>query len=150
MPITVTSLSSQDYTQWSSLWAQYLSETANTTLPESQFHSTFARLVAPDGDIHGLVLRDSETGSLLGLAHFTGLASPWSEKRICYMSDLFVAVNERNKGYGRRLLNAVAEAGRLLNCRRVSWITGTDNVVARRLYDKLAASKDVYYRWDLD
>ncbi|KAF2451130.1 putative acetyltransferase [Karstenula rhodostoma CBS 690.94] len=150
MAVTVTPLTQQDHTQWATLWRQYLSETATTTLPDSQLHSTFTRLVAPDGDIHGLVLHDSETDNLLGLANFTRLASPWSEKGICYMSDLFVAENERSKGYERMLMDAVAEAGRRFNCRRVSWITQTDNAVARRLYDKLATSKDVYYRWDLE
>ena len=67
------------------------------------------------------------------------------------MLDLFVNSDVRGKGYGRKLINATAEAAqnRPGGCLRVYWVTQHGNATARKLYDTLASTEFVMYRMPL-
>lgn len=54
----------------------------------------------------------------------------------------------RGKGYGRKLIQAVAHEARLKGCFRLQWATQHGNP-ARKLYDELAVCEFVNYRMDL-
>jgi GNAT superfamily N-acetyltransferase len=55
-----------------------------------------------------------------------------------YLQDLFVDAAMRGIGGGRQLIEAVGNAAREAGATRMYWQTRHDNVVARRLYDRLA------------
>jgi GNAT superfamily N-acetyltransferase len=54
--------------------------------------------------------------------------------KFLYVDDLVTAAEERGRGIGARLLDAAAEEGKKLGCRRLVLDTGLDNVLAHRFY----------------
>jgi GNAT superfamily N-acetyltransferase len=132
-------LSSTDYQQWLGLWNQYLVFYKHT-LPLSQTDLTFARLITEDSDLHGLVLE--EQGVLFGIAHFSFTSSTWDENKNLYLEDLFVDPASRGKGYGRALIEAVAEVGKENNASKLYWQTHRDNATAQKLYETLASKSE--------
>lgn len=54
--------------------------------------------------------------------------------RFLYVDDLVSAESERRQGLGARLLDAVAEEGRGLGCRRLVLDTAIDNALGHRFY----------------
>ena len=61
---------------------------------------------------------------------------------------MFVDPSVRAKGYGRKMIQAVAEQAKEMGCFRLEWATKHDNP-ARKLYDELAACDFVEYRMKL-
>lgn len=61
------------------------------------------------------------------------------------MEDLFIDPELRGQGYGRRMIQQVAELAKQQDCLRVEWATKFDNP-ARKLYDELAECSFVEYR----
>jgi GNAT superfamily N-acetyltransferase len=132
-------LSSADYQQWLGLWNQYLVFYKHT-LPLTQTELTFSRLTASESDLHGIVLE--EQGTLLGIAHFSYTSSTWEKNKDLYLEDLFVDPASRGKGYGRELIEAVAEVGKENNASRLYWQTHRDNATAQKLYETLASKSE--------
>jgi GNAT superfamily N-acetyltransferase len=75
----------------------------------------------------------------------TGVVS----ERCADLKDLFVDLEVRGKGLGRKLTQAVADVAREKGYMRVQWVTKHDNIAARKLYDTLAESQFVQYRMTL-
>jgi GNAT superfamily N-acetyltransferase len=74
----------------------------------------------------------------------------WSRVPTCYLQDLFVDPVARGGGYGRALIEAVADAARERGADRLYWLTQETNDTARRLYDRLARySGFIVYRYPL-
>jgi GNAT superfamily N-acetyltransferase len=132
-------LSSADYQQWLGLWNQYLIFYKHT-LPLTQTELTFSRLTASESDLHGIVLE--EQGTLLGIAHFSYTSSTWEKNKDLYLEDLFVDPASRGKGYGRELIEAVAQVGKENNASRLYWQTHRDNVAAQKLYETLSSKSE--------
>jgi hypothetical protein len=61
-----------------------------SSIPETQYQSTFDRLIDPAKDLHCLVLRtpggSEEKRKLFGIAHFYPHQTPWSEKPIMHLN----------------------------------------------------------------
>lgn len=117
MSFSVEPIVESDYEAWTKTFTKYL-EFYETSLPESQHRSTFARLVDPQGNIHGFILRDAEN-KIRGLAHYLFHSNPWTEKPHCYLSDLYVDSSIRGKGYGRALIQKVQETAKENGCARL-------------------------------
>jgi GNAT superfamily N-acetyltransferase len=54
--------------------------------------------------------------------------------RFCYVDDLVVAEQERRKGLGARLLDAVAAEAHAAGCPRLTLDTGFDNLLGQRFH----------------
>lgn len=63
-------------------------------------------------------------------------------------ADLFIDPSARGKGYGRDMIEAVAEEAREQGCLRLQWSTKHENP-ARKLYDQMAKCEFVEYRMQL-
>lgn len=68
-----------------------------------------------------------------------------SERWLTHVEDLFIDPDLRGQGYGRRMIQQVAELAKQQDCLRVEWATKFDNP-ARKLYDELAECSFVEYR----
>ena len=64
---------------------------------------------------------------------------------LTYLEDLIIDPELRGQGYGRRMIQQVAELAKQQDCLRVEWATKFDNP-ARKLYDELAECSFVEYR----
>ncbi|KAJ5590052.1 acyl-CoA N-acyltransferase [Penicillium hetheringtonii] len=148
----ITKLNSNDFDEWAALFRGYI-DFYETTIPEDQYRKTFDRILDPNSDLYALVMRqkqqESENGKMIAIAHFFPQQTPWSEKKIMLLNDLFVDPALRGKGQGRRMIQAVADASKEMGCFRLQWLTKHDNVTARRLYDTMGDASFVQYRMGL-
>jgi GNAT superfamily N-acetyltransferase len=132
-------LSKSDYAGWRTLWDQYLIFYKHE-LTEEQTQLTFERLIDDSFGIHGLVLEVE--GQILGIAHATFRHSTWAQNQELYLEDLFVDPSVRGKGYGRALIEATEELGKLRGAKKLYWQTHQDNATAQRLYDSMAVKSE--------
>lgn len=68
----------------------------------------------------------------------------------CYLQDLFVQTDNRAKGCGKSLIEAIYAEAHKKNCSRVYWLTQETNYQARILYDQVAINTGfIQYRKNL-
>ncbi len=120
---------------WEPLWQGYLRFYKAHQTPE-ETEVTWLRLHDPAEPMFGLGAYID--GNLLGITHYLYHRSFWTIGNYCYLQDLFVAEEARNKGLARALIETVCAEARLVGAARVHWLTQEDNATARALYDKLA------------
>ena len=128
-----------DFDQWLPLWDAYnafYGRTGPTALPRSVSETTWARFLDPAEPVHALVA-DREA-QVLGIAHYLFHASTTSVEPVCYLQDLLTLEQERGRGVGRALIEAVAEQAAAAGASRLYWHTHNTNATARRLYDQVA------------
>ena len=105
----------------------------------------FADLPAGDGSPPDIQSSGALTeGKLVGIAHIIYHRSCWTTGDYCYLQDLFTAGHLRGRGVGRLLIQAVYDAAKARDSRRVYWLTGTGNATAQALYNKLAERLGVF------
>ncbi len=107
--MSVDALQESDFLDWAEIWRQYLEYNGGNSVPEQQYKNTFSRILAEDGDIHALVVRDPETSKIVGLSHFTILPTPWSERSLCHMNGMgpFAAVTRRSDADQSRAIRLI-------------------------------------------
>lgn len=133
----VRKLLKQDYQNWLSLWERYQNfYKVNLTAELSQL--TFNRLIDECEEMGCFVLEADK--ELIGLVHYIFHRSTWTEGNYCYLQDLFVKTDNRAKGCGKILIEAVYAEAHKQNCSRVYWLTQETNYQARILYDQVAVN----------
>ena len=98
---------------------------------------TWARLLDPTEPMHAALALD-QAGRAVGMAHWILHRSTWTIGDSCYLQDLFVASEARNRGVGRHLIEHVLSKARTAGCSRVYWLTHETNRDAMVLYDRVA------------
>lgn len=142
---SILPLAPADFADWLPLWQAYLTF-YKTSVSDEVTRTTFARLTSWAEPMGGFIARD-ESGQAIGLVHWITHRSCWTIGDYCYLQDLIVAPQARNRGVGRALIEAVYEKARALGCSRVHWLTQETNATAMRLYDQVAdRSGFVQYR----
>ncbi len=81
-----------------------------------------------------LVLLAFENGKAVGICACFASFSTFQARPILNIHDIAVEPGHRNRGIGRRLLDAVAEQARQRGCCRITLEVRDDNVTAQRLY----------------
>ncbi|ODM44968.1 hypothetical protein A9O63_19600 [Cereibacter johrii] len=95
-----------------------------------------------------LVLRQ---GRAAGLAHVILRQHSFSSAEVAILEDLWIAPFARRHGLAERLVERLVRGGREQGWRRIEWETGAENLVAQRLYDRIATLDPVRrYRIDLE
>ena len=120
---------------WEPLWRGYL-DFYKTTLPQQTYDTTWARLHDPSEPMW--LLGAYVDGKLLGIVHYLYHRSCWTAGDYCYLQDLFVHEDVRNRGIARALIEAVYREAKAAGASRVHWLTHETNATARALYDTLA------------
>jgi len=135
MAVEVRLLRADERDAWQVLWKGY-QEYYEVNLDDTT-DSLWERLMAddPDGPIC-LVAEDS--GKLLGLVQYLFHGTTWSPKERIYLHDLYTVPASRGQGVGRKLIEAVYDAGRERGCDQVYWMTQDFNKAGRALYDNVA------------
>lgn len=83
-------------------------------------------------------------GVAIGLAVCFRGFSTFAAKPLINIHDLVVLSTHRGRGIGRRLIEAVAEKGRLLDCCKLTLEVLENNQRARRLYDSAGFAQAMY------
>jgi len=131
--IAVGKLEPSERAAWETLFRGYI-EFYQREEPQEMYDRAWDEFQA-GSRIHALGAR--QDGRLVGITHFFVHPST-SGPDVCYLQDLFTAVDARGRGVARALIDAVAEWGSARGCARVYWHTHESNVTARALYDKVA------------
>ncbi len=130
---------------WGALWTGYLAY-YETALPEAVQDTAFARLLSDDPtSFCGLIAWSGDEA--LGLVHWVFHPHMWRPEGICYLQDLFTAPEARNRGIGRRLIEAVYADADARGTPRVYWLTQEFNYPGRMLYDRIGR-KTPFIRYD--
>ena len=98
--------------------------------------TTWARFFDPEEPVFALVAE--RDGRLAGLVHYLFHRSTTLLNPTCYLQDLFTLPDERGRGVGRALIEAVYVQAAAAGSKRVYWHTHEGNVTGRALYDKVA------------
>ena len=136
MTLTIRPLRADDEAGWRRLWAGYLAF-YETTLPETVYATTFARLLDPARPQQNALMAE-QGGRLVGLVHYIYHAHNWRVEDVCYLQDLYVDPDTRGTGAGRALIEAVYAAADANGTPAVYWLTQDFNTTARQLYDRIA------------
>lgn len=86
----ITKLNRNDFDEWSALFRGYI-DFYETSIPEDQYEKTFERILDPESDLYGLVMKrqhagESTDGKMIAIAHFFPQQTPWSEKKIMLLN----------------------------------------------------------------
>ena len=136
---TIRPVERTDFDEWLRLWDGYNSfygRSGATALPAEVSRTTWERFFDPREPVQALVA-DGQT-RLVGLAHCIFHRSTIMIGPTCYLQDLFTVNEERGRGVGRALIEAVYAEAEKAGASRVYWLTQEDNAAARRLYDDVA------------
>lgn len=126
----------EDEAEWRRLWTGYLAF-YQTTVPETVYASTFARLLGDDPQDFSALVAEGD-GKLLGLTHYLFHRHAWKVENVCYLQDLYVDPQTRGTGLGRALIEAVYARADAAGSPAVYWLTQEFNHEARQLYDRIA------------
>jgi GNAT superfamily N-acetyltransferase len=129
----------EDYADWKLLWDGYnefYGRAGSTALPDAITARTWERFFDPAESVFSLIAESD--GRVVGLANYLFHRSTSRPTDVCYLQDLFTAVDQRGRGIGRRLIDGVMESARAAGCCRVYWHTHAQNAAARALYDRTA------------
>ena len=144
MSITVRQITDQDKPAWLSLYLAYL-KFYETEPIESGVALVWQRLTG-EPEIQGLVAEFD--GAVVGIVHFHYQLSTWSDTFNCYLEDLYVSEEARGKGLAPALIAEVKKLALEHNCSELFWITKESNLVARKLYNKVAKISD-FVRYEI-
>lgn len=146
--IIVRSVEKTDYSQWQLLWKKYNSFYGRDSFPSEITQLTWSRFFDTNEPVYAVVAENR--GKILGIVHYLFHRSTIQVELNCYLQDLYVSETMRGQGIARKLIEAVYENAKAAGSKRVYWQTKEDNLVARRLYDKVAElSGFIVYRRDL-
>jgi GNAT superfamily N-acetyltransferase len=133
--IVIRPVGKDERAAWEPLWNGYLAF-YKTALARDVSDLAWTRFHDPDEPM--FALGGYVDGNLAGFAHYLFHRSTWAPHRYCYLEDLFVAEAARGRGLGRALIEAVYEKAQAANASRVYWLTQSNNMQARALYDQVA------------
>ncbi|HEY1415338.1 MAG TPA: GNAT family N-acetyltransferase [Caulobacteraceae bacterium] len=138
-PILVREIRPDDRDRWTQLWDGYNSfygRSGPTALDPAITDTTWNRFFDPEEPVFAFIAE--ARGELLGLVHYLFHRSTTQIAPTCYLQDLFTRQDERGRGVGAALIEAVYVAAKAKGCARVYWQTHETNGVARALYDRIA------------
>ena len=132
-----------DEPAWRRLWSGY-NAFYGTQISEVVTAFTWKRMLDPTSAIFGrvAVVQTAIVGFSVSVLH----EGTWTIAPICYLEDLFVDQNYRNRGVGRLLVEDLVDLAKARGWSRLYWHTQAKNR-ARSVYDKFAVADDfVRYR----
>ena len=145
--MNVRKLKEQDYENWLNLWSGY-QDFYKVNLTQELSQLTFSRLI-DEKEVMGCLVLELDN-KIIGLVHYIFHRSTWTEGNYCYLQDLYVSTDNRAKGCGKTLIEAVYTEAYKEECSRVYWLTQETNYQARILYDQVAINAGfIQYRKDL-
>ncbi len=142
--LAVRDLRAEDRAGWEPLWRGYL-DFYGAVVADDVTDLTFRRLLDPAEDMFCIVAEQG--GDLIGIVQCVLHRSTWTAAPYCYLQDLFVLPDARDRGAGRALIEAVYARADQVGAARVYWLTHETNATARVLYDAVAVrSGFIQYR----
>ncbi|QPB21541.1 GNAT family N-acetyltransferase [Rhizobium sp. 007] len=136
MTTSIRPLQPSDRAAWEPLWAAY-QRFYEVVIPLETTDVTWSRFHDRAEEVYALGAFDGD-GRLTGIVHAIFHRSCWLPQWTCYLQDLYVEADQRGRGTGAALIEAVADLARKNGAGRLYWMTHETNATARRLYDQIA------------
>ena len=93
-------------------------------------------------EVQGIVYEIDD--NIVALAHYRRMPSPLRGQDIGFLDDLYVDPKYRGQKIGEKLINKIKEISKSKDWNLVRWITRSDNVRAKSLYDRMSKKTN----WD--
>ena len=132
----------EDKSQWKNLYRSY-ADFYKIEMTEEILNTVWEWLCNKDHELNGLVYEIDSY--IVGFAHFRRMPSPLRGKYIGFLDDLFVEPKFRGKKIGGKILDELNIISQSKGWNLIRWITQDDNLVAKKLYDRVAEKT----KWDL-
>lgn len=143
--VTIKPLTERDFFAWYALFTEYAAS-ADIELTDEHAMRVWTRLQSDDA--HGVVAAD-EGGETVGLVHFIGLERLLQGDSVFLIEDLFVAEQARRTGVATALVEHVRTRAEDEGRAAVRWVAKSDDLAAKALQDKFAASAGGWVLHDL-
>jgi GNAT superfamily N-acetyltransferase len=130
--------------RWNGAWREHYGRYAQTLgepVDDTIAATMWSWLLANAHGVEAVLAIDGE--QLGGFAHFRPFPRTLDGNEACFLDDLWVAESHRGTGLGRALIERVCDIARERGWTEVRWVTTTDNVLAQRLYDRIATNADL-------
>lgn len=134
-PAVVRPTEPADHDAWASLFAAYR-EFYELEEDHEVVERVWGWIQDPAHETDALVATVDDV--VVGFAHHRFYARPSEGGRGLFLDDLFTSPDLRGNGVARALIERLADIARDGGCAKVRWVTAQDNVVAQRLYDRVA------------
>lgn len=135
----------RDYEAWAALWRDY-GDFYKGEISEEITTVTWNRIIDQESSVGGLVAQ-STSGKLVGFINYVVHRSTWTVGQVCYLEDLFVVEDQRERGVGDMLIHQLIDHARGKFWERVYWICRESNEPARLLFDSVAGGPDGFLRY---
>jgi len=114
--------------------APYVSDEKNKTF--------FSQFINSDNGVLHLYRCDGEA---IGFSTIHHCFSSTRAETVAVLSDLYVVLAHRGKGYGRKLVDHAVEVAKSKGYSRLQWLTAQDNDKAQKLYKKIGTVKGTWF-----
>jgi len=135
-PLIIRSVINTDFAQWLPLWQGYNRFYGRNHMPDIITQTTWSRFCDETEPVYAIVAELN--GKLVGLAHYLFHRTTTRVDLNCYLQDLFTDENTRGQGVANQLIGEVYKRAQAAGSHRVYWQTQANNLIARKLYDKVA------------
>ena len=137
MTTTMRDAEPSDHAAWAPLWDAFMASQGADAGP-AVARATWRRVIDPASPLKlRLALRE---GRIAGFATHFHQPNSWTLGDDGCLDGLFVAPDARGMGVARALIDDLLGLARLRGWHSVYWHAREDNVAARALYDRYAAS----------
>ena len=126
--VHIRPLQSNDFPSWLPLWDQNNMGHRD----EAVTAETWSRLMDADMQVHGICA--VKGGRMAGLIHYILHPTTGAIEPVCYMQDVFVDPDFRQKGIARQMIEALSKTGQQKKWARMYWLAEADNNAAQALY----------------
>lgn len=133
--VTLRNLTPEDHDAWLPLWRGY-QQFYQAEIPVETTRTTWVRILDPSEPVFGAIAFAGDRA--VGMVHWLYHRSCWSVGDNCYLQDLFVIPDHRGSSVGRKLIEHVFAAARIVSCAKVYWLTHETNAKAMLLYNRIA------------
>ena len=133
---TVRPIDPADETAWRRLFTDY-GVFYHESFPDSVLDGVWAWLCTPGHAVRALVATD-DAGMVIGFAHVREQHDTFTAGTSLYLEDLYVDPAARGTGTATALIEAIRAEAHLRGLGPTRWITASDNLIAQRVYDRLA------------
>lgn len=131
----VRDIRESDRDSWRRLFAEY-GVFYETEFSDTVLDGVWAWLMDAESEVCAVVAVDD--GRAFGFALYRRVPDTFTAGPAWFLDDLYVEPGHRGSGAGTALIDAVAERATSDGGGMLRWITAADNVVAQRVYDRVA------------
>ena len=125
----------EDKEQWEKLYRDY-ADISKVEISNKILQTVWGWLHNKNHEVQGIIYEIDD--NIVALAHYRRMPSPLRGQDIGFLDDLYVDPKYRGQKIGEKLINKIKEISKSKDWNLVRWITRSDNVRAKSLYDRMS------------